>query len=169
MSFLAIRWGNKSILGGGFHLTLFFWCCIIIRLFLETDDMSPERSTPMSRGQVSSNGREHVRPWAQSFSPLKNRPPSQGGNTKIEVHPDILMKTNGLLQKHESPHLPRAGCECAKKNFGGSHDIYENKGRKSDKLEGPTMLMKTKGVTNYSCQCVRGSGRSSDDKPLRRT
>jgi len=66
----------------------------------------------------------------KSFSPSKNRPPSHAADTKIQVHPDMLMKTNGRSQKQGNVYMLQADCISAKKKIGGSKDVYENKGRK---------------------------------------
>jgi len=121
----------------------------------------------MSLGQdtLFPNGPKHLRLRLQSFSPLKNHPPSQAANTKIKVHPDRLMKTNGLPQKQGNPHLRQSCCASAKKSTEGPRMCMKTKGELSDILEGPTMLMKTKGLISHSYHCLRGRGRSSGDKP----
>ena len=81
--------------------------------------------------------RDPLRLGGRSFSPLNNRQPSPDANAKIEVHPDMLMKTKGRPQKHGNPVLPQAGCAEEKKNS-----------------EDPRMFMKTKRLINHSYQCL---------------
>ena len=58
-----------------------------------------------------------------------------------------------ILEKRlgASPHRT-LGRRMSKKIRGGSHDVYENKGPKSDILEGPTMLMKTNKIWIWPVQ-----------------